>query len=166
MTIEYTPRIYVGTYAKYTAGSLAGAWLDLDDYQDEAEFYAACAEVHKDEADPEYMFQAYEGFPIALYNESGGVDELYKYIQFCKSSDLSHAVIDAGIELGIPLENIEEAYQGYYSSDRDFAQDLAESVGSLQDNAAWPYTCIDWDYAARELMTDYMAQDGHYFRNL
>jgi hypothetical protein len=32
MTIEHTPRIYVGTYAKYNAGSIAGAWLDLDDY--------------------------------------------------------------------------------------------------------------------------------------
>ena len=26
------PRIYVGTYAKYNAGSIAGQWLDLEDY--------------------------------------------------------------------------------------------------------------------------------------
>ena len=28
------PRIYVGTYAKYNDGSIAGKWLDLNDYED------------------------------------------------------------------------------------------------------------------------------------
>lgn len=27
-----TYRIYVGTYAKYSSGSIKGAWLDLEDY--------------------------------------------------------------------------------------------------------------------------------------
>jgi antirestriction protein len=166
MSLENTPRIYVGTYAKYNAGSIAGAWLDLDDYAGAAEFYTACAALHNDEADPEYMFQDYEGFPRSFYSESGDINELYEYIDFCKSSDLSQAAIDAGLDLGISLDSIEEAYQGYYSSAMDFAQEMAESTGSLQDNLAWPYTCIDWEYAARELMYDYMEQDGHYFRNM
>ena len=28
------PRIYVGTYEKYNNGSIAGKWLDLNDYED------------------------------------------------------------------------------------------------------------------------------------
>ena len=39
-------RIYVGTYAKYTAGSLKGEWLDLEDYNDNNEFMKACKELH------------------------------------------------------------------------------------------------------------------------
>src|SRR5690349_16831915 len=55
------PRVYVGTYAKYNNGSIAGAWLDLEDYADKDSFLAACAELHKDEDDPEFMFQDFEG---------------------------------------------------------------------------------------------------------
>jgi len=44
-----SPRIYVGTYAKYNSGSIAGKWLDLEDYSDKEAFLEACAELHKDE---------------------------------------------------------------------------------------------------------------------
>ena len=37
----------------------------------------------------------------------------------------------------------------------DYAQDLAEDCGMLQKGATWPYTCIDWEQAARELQADY-----------
>ena len=63
-------RVYVGTYAKYNSGSLAGKWLDLIDYKDKAEFIAACKALHKDEADPELMFQDYEGIPSWMISES------------------------------------------------------------------------------------------------
>ena len=50
-----SPALYVGTYAKYNAGSLGGAWLKLDDYSDRSEFLAACAGLHADESDRELM---------------------------------------------------------------------------------------------------------------
>ena len=52
-----TPKVYVGTYAKYNNGNLFGEWLELDDYSDEDEFLEACRELHSDEEDPELMFQ-------------------------------------------------------------------------------------------------------------
>ena len=42
-----------------------------------------------------------------------------------------------------------------YSHFKDYAQELAEECGMVMDNAKWPYTCIDWDRAARELLMDY-----------
>lgn len=63
-------RVYVGTYAKYNAGSLAGKWLTLADYKDKADFIAACKALHKDEADPELMFQDWEGVPSWMIGES------------------------------------------------------------------------------------------------
>ena len=74
--------------------------------------------------------------------------------------------VQAALSLGIDPENIEEAYQGQYSSDKDFAQQLAEDLGDLKDNVSWPYTCIDWEQAAHELMMDYCEEGGYYFRNL
>ena len=64
------PRIYVGTYAKYNAGSIAGQWLDLEDYADRNAFLEACHELHKDKQDPELMFQDFESFPREFYSES------------------------------------------------------------------------------------------------
>lgn len=59
-------RVYVGTYAKYNSGSLAGAWINLDDCADYSEFLAKCQATHKDERDPEFMIQDAEAFPDGL----------------------------------------------------------------------------------------------------
>lgn len=62
-------KIYVGTYRKYICGSIYGEWLDLEDYNSREEFYAACKELHRDEEDPELMFQDWEDIPDALVSE-------------------------------------------------------------------------------------------------
>ena len=65
-------------------------------------------------------------------------------------------------------KEIEEAYQGKYANDEEFAQEIAEETGALDSDAVksamWPLYCIDWEFAARELMMDYSEQGGHYFR--
>lgn len=73
-----------------------------------------------------------------------------------------------GIEGEACFDNIEEAYNGQYSSDEDFAQDMADQLGDVPSVGSdpWPLYCIDWEYAARELMHDYSKQDGFYFRNM
>jgi len=40
-----------------------------------------------------------------------------------------------------------------------YAQELAEDIGAVKDDAQWPYTCIDWEHAARELQYDYSSVD-------
>lgn len=83
-------------------------------------------------------------------------------------------IAEAYLALGITAEThpetiafeIEECYVGHFSSDEDFAQDMAEQLGAINKNATWPYTCIDWEHASRELMYDYSEQDGYYFRNV
>jgi antirestriction protein len=63
------------------------------------------------------------------------------------------------------LEAFYEAYSGQWDNDRDFAQNMAEETG-FEAAEEWPARCIDWDYAARELMFDYWESGGHYFRNI
>lgn len=36
-----------------------------------------------------------------------------------------------------------------------YAQELAEEIGDISSEIRWPYTCIDWEKAARELQVDY-----------
>lgn len=78
--------------------------------------------------------------------------------------NLSEEIIIAGLECDIPPSDIEEAFQGAYKDRGDFAQEMAESLGSINKELTWPYTCIDWDYAGKELMYDYCEDNGYYFR--
>jgi len=41
----------------------------------------------------------------------------------------------------------------------DYAQELAEDCGMIKEGTQWPYTCIDWEKAARELKYDYFSVD-------
>ena len=64
------------------------------------------------------------------------------------------------------LRDFEEAYAGEFRDDADFAQDMADNLGAVDNNLSWPHNCIDWEQAAHELMYDYSEHDGYYFRNL
>lgn len=76
------PAVYVGTWAKYNNGSIEGCWFnDLTVFETESDFLAAARKFHKDEKDPEFMYQDYENFPsghgflipvIPVSNSSGG----------------------------------------------------------------------------------------------
>lgn len=61
-------------------------------------------------------------------------------------------------------ESFEDAYQGSHGSMREFAEQLADDLGAVPDDAQWPLNHIDWDSAARELSMDYGEQDGYIFR--
>jgi hypothetical protein len=39
----------------------------------------------------------------------------------------------------------------------DYARQLADDLGLMKDENAWPYTCIDWEMAADELKQDYTS---------
>lgn len=43
----------------------------------------------------------------------------------------------------------------------EYAQELADDLGYMSGSTAeqWPFTCIDWEAAARDLLMDYSAVD-------
>ena len=41
----------------------------------------------------------------------------------------------------------------------DYARELAEDIGAIDKNAAWPARHIDWEAAAQELLQDYQETD-------
>lgn len=63
------------------------------------------------------------------------------------------------------LSSFEEAFEGKFYSDEEFAQEMHANVNGTK-TGDWPFNCIDWELAARELMYDYTEQDGFYFRNV
>lgn len=74
-------------------------------------------------------------------------------------------VISAGIDAGIQISNIDEAYQGQYKDDADFAENICTEVGDIPSNLP-SYIYIDWERTANDIMMDYSESDGYYFRRL
>ncbi len=98
-----------------------------------------------------------EGDDVVLAQmEEYGIDE--DQLDACK------AYLETGIS--DDLSDFEESYSGQFANDEEFAKEQAESMGAIKDDISWPYSCIDWEWAARELMMDYSEDNGYYFRNI
>ena len=155
-------KIYVGTYAKYNDGSIAGEWLTLSDYADKDEFLEACAKLHEDEHDPEFMFQAFEGETFGRTSEDHVDADLFEVL---RELDTDQAEIYAAYRKNFDGSwwECQDRYQGEFKSDKDFAQEYAESCGDIDRQVSWPHSHIDWEAAAAELMQGYIEENGHYF---
>ena len=157
------PSVYVGTYGKYNSGSINGAWVHLDQFDNEEEFLEYCAELHKDEEDPEFMFQDFENFPEAYYSESEIDPELWEFLAL---DDDDRAMYEAFKEAGMEgtFSDAQDAYSGQFDSDIDFTMELLESCGDIPKDMP-SYLHIDWESTARDIMYDYSEANGYYFRN-
>ena len=163
-------KIYVCTYKKYNEGSIFGEWLDLSDYSDKEEFLQACAELHKDETDPEFMFQDYENIPECFISESSISEKLFDIINRIDEIDNIEAFETYLNWRGCDLENddfdslksdFEDAYIGEYNSKEDYAYGFVEKCYDLPDFAK---DYFNYEKFARDLfMTDYYYDNGFVF---
>lgn len=165
-------RVYVGTYGKYNSGNLCGAWLDLSDYSNKKEFYEACKKLHKDENNPEFMFQDCENVPEGLIDESWLSENFFALRDAVK--DLSdtekeaffvwcnHNLYDLSEEDADDLVNrFKDFYVGEYDDEEDFAYEIIEECYDLSDFAKMYF---DYEKFARDLfMGEYYFEDGFVF---
>lgn len=164
-------KVYVGTYRKYNEGSIEGAWLDLSDYDDKDEFYEACAELHSDEDDAEYMFQDWENLPDGLIGESWISEKVFSLVNELNDIDNIEAFSAFVDAFGFDLENddiddikskFDDNYQGEYTDEEDFAYKIVQECYDLPEFAQ---SYFDYEKYARDLfMGDYSFQDGYVFR--
>lgn len=169
-------KLYVGTYGKYAAGSIDGAWLTLNDYDTLEDFLEACKELHKDEQDPEFMFQDCEGPTFGMYSECSVSPELFKA---CKAMDLAAAngyeadAMEAFLELRQRdledyedadeiLDEFQEAYFGHFDDDYDLGYYCATECGRLDiPEDLEPY--FDYEKYGRDCSFDFSELNGYYF---
>ena len=153
-----TPRLYVGTYHKYNCGSIKGAWIDLDD-GDEDDFWAAAKELHKDEADPELMFQDFEGFPRALYGESSLDPRIWEWIDLDEHQKEAVALYWDHVNGDGSVEDALNAYAGSYDSERDWAEQFLEEIGGLSEIPEHLRYYFDYEAYAKD-SDMYFVHDG------
>lgn len=157
-------RIYVGTYAKYNNGSLYGKWLDLSDYSDIDEFYEACAELHSDEPDPEYMFQDWEGLPDELIGESFIDADAWEYFEACEEhGEALEAYISCfgwGSSVSDTVSSFNDRYVGEYDSEIEFAEQYVDETMEIPESIIHYF---DYEAFARDLFMDYSFENGYVF---
>ena len=153
-----TMRIYVGTYAKYNSGNLNGAWMDLSTWDDAEDFHSACLMLHSDESDPELMFQDWEGIPDGLVTESHVDPLVFELAEMDDEALHIFTVYRSDVDQNGTVEEAQEAFRGTYDTPADYAQELVEETGGLENVPDWLKSHIDWEGVARD-----MGHDGTTF---
>lgn len=165
-TTETVPAVYVGTYAKYNSGSIKGAWIQLEGHDAES-FMDACLELHKDESDPELMFQDFEGFPRAFYDESSLSTSLWDWIGCTdEEKEIWSAYVEAfGYSYDeSSLSHAQEACAGQFNSTADFAEEVSGEQFDLNAIPSELLACVDWEHVWRSYYQfDFVEQDGFFF---
>ena len=151
-----TPKVYVGTYAKYNNANLEGKWLDLSEYIDAEDFYKACAELHSNESDPEFMFQDYEGFPEGMIGESFLNEDVWKWMELTEYEQqqyeawISITSCDTD-DFDSTWSDAQDHFAGEYDDWNDYAYSCVEEglFGEVAEGRLANY--IDYDAIARDL---------------
>ena len=166
-------QIYVGTYRKYNESSIFGTWLNLSDYSDFAELQNAMYDLHKNEEDPEFMFQDYEC--SSIFKDLGFISEcyisedIYNIANAIDSSSYDLEVLEAFADCFSEndiyniINRVNECYYGEFSHDAGFVQHILEETGDLPELPN--YIHIDWERTSFDIMMDYSTSNNHYFRN-
>ena len=163
-------KVYVSTYAKYNNGSIYGAWVDLTKFDTYEDFLNHIYKLHKDERNPEFMIQDFEGFPETWYSETMLPDEdmFYQIKEYYELFDgdeelqAAYNVITEWAGKPVSIDEFNERYLGTYDSEYDYIDEMIEEgVLVPQDWGTWVY---DRDAIWRYLYTggDLEAESSDY----
>jgi len=89
--------------------------------------------------DADWLIYNSEGVPqkyVGVYNLDIG---FFEYVQFLKDTHLDSTIVDAGLNCGLELHEIESSYQGTYDSDAMFAERYAVMNGIIPNADEWPF---------------------------
>ena len=148
--LQAQPAVYVGTFEKYNNGDLTGAWLDVSQYPDREAFYEACAALHADEDDPEFMFQDFQGFPAAYHAESWLDANLWDWLDLDDDEKEMVEAYHDNIDRDASIECIKEAYYGTWDSAEEWAENWLNDSGLLSEVPEALQHYIDFEAYARD----------------
>ena len=164
------PALYVGSYRKYNEGLLDGCWISLAKCADYDEFMRVCRCLHRDEEDPELMFQDADNLPECWYCESGIDQETFDLIKAYAELDEDErrayeAYLDLRCESDVTVEDFREHYCGEWHSEEEFTEQLVDDQGILDEVPEHLRRFFDMEAYADELFRyDYEFCENFVFR--
>lgn len=149
-------RIYVACLAAYNAGHLHGVWIDAtDDVDDIREQIQAMLAASPEPGAEEYAIHDHEGFGdirLSEYEDLERVHELACAIE--EHGEVYALYCDmVGVDYATP-DGFQDAYQGSYGSEEDFAYEWWEQAGYLSQIPDNLQCYINWEAVARDLFID------------
>jgi len=152
-----TPRIYVADLEAYNNGRLVGEWLDLADYDNADELMDAIQDVLKKSGGEEYAIHDVEYVPRSLYSEYMGkrdFEQLYEMMDLAKQNNLPLEVVEDVVSQY--SESAVDEFYGKYDSAVDFAEQLVDDLGGIQNFFDFEYY-LDISETDKRLLAQEMA---------
>ena len=157
--------VYVGTYNKYNCGSLDGAWVDLESFNDEEELMEFLYRLHADEAEPELMVQDYMNFPRRFYSESMNkydFAELYEWLNLDEEEREMCEEYWEEIDKSASVERITNSLI-YSGNSNDYFDELAEEELSMCNAPECLRNYFDYESWRRDCALDYNVTSNFVF---
>ena len=159
-TQQTTPKIYVACLAAYNNGYLHGAWIDAnqdkDALYDEIKRMLSKSPIERAE---EWAIHDYEGFcglRLSEYEDIATVAEMAAMIEEHGEAWAKYAEYQ-GVKYATK-ESFEDAYEGEWESEQDFAENLASETMEIPKHLEY---YIDYEKLARDLfINDYFSADA------
>jgi len=161
-------RVYMADLASYNEGHLTGQWVDVEGLDEHGLTEAADKVLRLGQAKCDPRICIHE--EIAIHDYDGPDFGLGEYPQFEELVRIQEAIDEHGEEVvaawmgnfgdGVDFNGIVEAYQGEWSSFKEFAEDWIESTGMLDGKDETLVRYFDYDSFARDLEYDYWTEDS------
>ena len=173
--------IYFACLASYNSGVLHGAWCDLEEVAGPEDLQAVIDHViatSPTAGAEEWAVHDSSGLPHCLSGtEWPDLKDLATFAEILQEIGADDAepyrLLCNNIGQLVSADDFRESFAGQWESEEDFAADLAEQLGAIPDQLAWPLYSIDWSAAWRDLSYggDYYSDRGadgelYIFRNL
>jgi antirestriction protein len=156
-----TPTVTWYGLSNYNCGSLLAKTFNLWEYTDYIEYSEALTAWLTSIGEEEYILADSEEIPREYISEYHLAPEFWEFMSI--SDRLGYDLCCAALSLDIPLDSIEEAYLGEYSSMEDYAYEYLSECYEL-DKLPSIITChIDWEGVARDLSVEVNFENGYVF---
>tara|TARA_R110002072_G_scaffold63430_3_gene157835 strand:+ start:3764 stop:4270 length:507 start_codon:yes stop_codon:yes gene_type:complete len=165
--MTYTqPRIYVACLAAYNNGILHGEWIDAT--TDAEEMYAEVKRILRASPIPgaeEFAIHDHEG--LGNIGEYTPLEEIASLVEVIEDAEENHIPPRAALAYAAEYDphSMRDNYRGHYDSWADFARELEEETGGIEDVPDRFRCHINWDSVGREFETGggLVEFDGHFF---
>ena len=157
--------VYVGTYHKYNRGSLKGASVNPESFDDEDELMEFLYRLHADESDPELMMQDYMNFPRKFYSESMNKYDFAKLYEWLNLDEEQRQMCQEYWDEIDESESVEEITDSLvYSGDsNDYFDELADEELSMCNAPESLKSCFDYEKWREQCAWYYTVTSNYVF---
>ena len=173
-TITDEASAWIGCLRCYNNGSLFGKWVPGIEAADLEAAGLAKVETVGDYTAPRCVRCFGDEFAVLdLDNFHGFIEGECSVTEEHEAAVLIASIEAQGIDIAAAAawisytgqawdrSSFEDSFQGEHDSFQEFAEELARDIyGDEIDAARWPFSCINWEHAARELSYDYHTEEA------